>query len=688
MDYSSQISEAKKSGYSNDQIIAHLAGVDPQVKEAIDSGYKPDDIISHLSSISKPVSDLSKGESSAGPASVSTPPVEVSPVTITAHREPALRQLAKMVGMFGGGMIGTGAGIETGPGALVTGAFGAGLGGGLAGQVYDFLAHAFSKSKDNAPAWKSAIADTAEGATAETGGQILGAGLKAAAPYVAKTLAKLPTSFSSAKDMAEALIQRARQAAHNQSYASGTEATTQQAASEAADAAAARLAQTPEARIATVGQVRETPAEIGGPVQQTAVNEKRNLEAAARQTDAVRRASRAVAADAVANGGGITTTPAYKDVVSKLTSWKIDPSGKAPTPEIQNLYQKIIDRISPQLVNLDAKEAQEAAKNGVKLIFKDGKAYRSTQPDLDTIDETRRWLGTVFSGKSPENFGAIAAQEQKNAYGLLDNLQENLVGQSHPRLQENWRNLKQGLQDFETKIGKNLVGIQPGTEVPLKTPEAVTQLAFGGAKGAGDYDQLVAALKGNERVARKAVSDFVATGLNGKTYDQAKTALDTMRPMLKNQKLASLLQRSEDYLASLKAKEAAGTAGINATKEASTAADLASKASAKEAEHLNFLSDINNESDPKKAANMAMGYFSKLSKIPSEQGGITPQQYDEIVKQYKGIDFSKPEAARATVKNITNIAGKAIKWTTIGAGTAYGAREGIKALSPMLNNGQ
>jgi hypothetical protein len=297
-------------------------------------------------------------------------------------------------------------------------------------------------------------------------------------------------------------------------------------------------------------------------------------------------------------------------------------------------------------------------------------------------------LGDVFSGKL-EGYGAIASQEKQNLYSLLKKIEEEYVGKAQPRLQANWRARVAELADFETRIGKKLVGKQPGTDVPSQTPEAIANAAFGGStKGAADYDQLVAALKGNERVARKAASDYVATVLDGKSYAEASKAVDKIRPMLKNEKLAALLQRTEDQLAGLKKAEAAASGAKVATKEASDASVAAARAAAQETKHLNTITDLMASKSPKEGADLAMAFFKKLSETPLERGGISPGQYAKIRSEYGAIDFSTPEAARAGMKKwglraaraaaIPALAGAGV----IGAQKIFGGNPVSAAFSP------
>lgn len=43
-----QIQMARKAGYSDDEIVQHLAATEPQMKQALDVGYKPEEIMAHF----------------------------------------------------------------------------------------------------------------------------------------------------------------------------------------------------------------------------------------------------------------------------------------------------------------------------------------------------------------------------------------------------------------------------------------------------------------------------------------------------------------------------------------------------------------------------------------------------------------------------------------------------------------
>lgn len=552
------------------------------------------------------------------------------------------------------------AGLPTmGVGGVATEMAGVGLGNAIGTQLYD----RFTQRRQTLPAQvKTAAQDVSVGALSVPAGAVIGKTLSAMAPVVAPAIRAagntlravsdvVPGSTTRANRLAIALRQSAEKSARQRASAAGAQAAEQQAKALLAEERASTLSGATLPPVSRIGQVRETPADIGAPLQRTAITEERNLIAQSAETDKVLRNTRdLIKTENEQNGVRITSVPTYQVAIEMLAGWKTALGNKAPDVSVQKVYQGILDRISPQKVELSPQEAQAAQKQGVKVIQEGQKLYREFDPSFDGIDGARRFLGDVFSGKL-EGYGAIASREKQNLYSLLKNIEEEYVGKAQPRLQANWRARIAELADFETRIGKKLIGRQPGTDVPSQTPEAIANAAFGGStKGAADYDQLVAALKGNERVARKAASDYVATALDGKSYADANRAFDKIRPMLKNEKLAALLQRTENYLANLKKAEEAASGARVATKEATDASVVSGRASAQESRHFNTITDLMASKSPKEGADLAMAYFKKLSETPVERGGITPDQYAKIRSDYGAINFSTPEAARAGMR--------------------------------------
>ena len=607
------------------------------------------------------------------------------------------RELATTAGSLIGGAMAMPAAAASAPsiiGPVAIEAGGVGIGNAMGGAAYDTLMQALGNAK-RAPANPIAtnVKDVAGGAMAVPAGRVVGAVaapvikavapvvgavaapvIKAVAPAVRTAMEAIPGNPARANRLAQSLIETAKTAATQRAAASGASVEANQAIARQAENKAAQLAQTKPAKVNRVGEVRETPADIGGPVQRTSTNEKRNLITQRKQADTVLRATQdQILADNEAKGIKITDVPTYKDAVQTLSGWRTAP-GKAPDPSVQKVYEGILERISPQRVELSAKEAAEAAKQGVKVIQAGGKNYREFNPTFENVDSARRFLGEVFSGRV-EGYGAVSAIEKQKLYGVLKNIEDEFVGAAQPRLQANWRTKTNELKNFDTKIGKKLTGTQPGTDTPSQTPEAIANAAFGGAtKGAADYDQLVAALRGNERVARKAASDYLATNLEGKSYSQAAATVNRLRPMLKNERLAGLLSRTDSYLSQLQKSEAAIAGGAAETKTAATASTAAARARINETNNLNAITDlVASQKTPQDGAKTAVAYFEKLSRLPVERGGITPSEYAKIKNQYSAIDFSKPEAARAAIAKNTSRIVKALAVAGLAAAGYKGA---------------
>jgi hypothetical protein len=72
VDYTAKINAARKYGYSDDDIVAHLVISDPKVKQAVDSGYKPAEIINFISTPQQPLEQPSVLEKYVVDPAVST----------------------------------------------------------------------------------------------------------------------------------------------------------------------------------------------------------------------------------------------------------------------------------------------------------------------------------------------------------------------------------------------------------------------------------------------------------------------------------------------------------------------------------------------------------------------------------------------------------------------------------------
>jgi hypothetical protein len=645
-------------------------------------------------------------------------------------------------GVLGGIAAAPAAGLASiptmGVGGVATEMIGVGLGAGLGGQTYDFFEEMLrdkKSDKDSPPQRKTfpeaagtAVTDVVENALLVPAGRAIGEVASRAAPYVMPyvrpIIDAIPGVKTKAERLADALIKKATFAGEETSYAAeqqgktalatATEAQRRAAVaklmSEAAErekAAAAAAAQRraipapqklemppdvaplPPTRI---GQVREAKAEIGKPVQIATSNEERNIIAQRAKNDTFLRQSRnAIVAENEAKGAKITATPSYQAIVKRaepIANWERSGARK-PDSSIAKTYKEFLSKISPVTVELKtAKDVAIATKNGFKVRNEGDKFYRDVDPTFENIDEARRFLGDVFSGKkASEGYGALKEKEQKELYRLLKNVEEEYVGAAQPRLQKNWREATAKLQQFKEGVGPKIIEAEP---------EKVAEILFKG-KGAGSFDEAVAAA-GNERIPRKALSDQLATDLADKDYKGAVAIYNSKyKQVLQNPKLSETKQRVEKHLRDLndseiqgrkaqsfvaeenvkaktqyqtlnkqetqrvqEAKERATQAGQKAQQQGGIAreADIAAKrsegevtrSSVRERIHTNKVTDILGaaQKDPAAGADKAIQYLKKLA----DGGQISTDDYRIALKEYNQIDFKKPAEARQRVKKI------------------------------------
>lgn len=177
-DIQTQISEARKAGYDDAAIAAHLTGMPEygsKMKTALDAGYEPAEILSHLTSSAKaPVSKIPKARGEVPEWAQKSPRL----YGVAGALRETLGPLVEMGGMVAGGLAGGAAGtFGAGPVGTVAGSVtGAGLGYG-AGKGLTRLADI---ALGNAPALPlaqtlpQAAGDVLTGMEMETGGRILG----------------------------------------------------------------------------------------------------------------------------------------------------------------------------------------------------------------------------------------------------------------------------------------------------------------------------------------------------------------------------------------------------------------------------------------------------------------------------------------------------------------------------------
>lgn len=202
-----QIQAARKAGYSDDEIVAHLATSEPQMKQAVDAGYKPSEIMAHFDQqkgvVIQGKPDASQSETErmrrefiAKEGTLETRINEGGKRIIKASM-PYVRPVLEGGGAVVGGIVGTGSGAMAGMGlgAIPGGVAGSALGYAAGAKLSDLIESETGTGRQQPSTVTGQIGqslkDFATGATYEMGGQVagnlIGRGVTAATKYATKS---------------------------------------------------------------------------------------------------------------------------------------------------------------------------------------------------------------------------------------------------------------------------------------------------------------------------------------------------------------------------------------------------------------------------------------------------------------------------------------------------------------------
>jgi hypothetical protein len=168
--------------------------------------------------------------------------------------------------------------------------------------------------------------------------------------------------------------------------------------------------------------------------------------------------------------------------------------------------------------------------------------FRKFSNSFDAIDDARRFLGKVFSGRPPEGYEAISGEAHRELYALLDKLEKQYAGKAQTALQNNWSSATKKLAIFDTKAGKLLTDTQGETGIMKTSPSEIPKKFFG--KGPDVYQSLID-VTGNPALVKSQVTKHVASELAGKTGEQATKVAKKYADMLSHPSLTDLKSKVE-----------------------------------------------------------------------------------------------------------------------------------------------
>ena len=625
------------------------------------------------------------------PIKVEQPPSNVDKF-VNYVKSPQGREMALALGATAGSV---GGGILTAPVGGEGAILGAGLGGATAAKIYDIA----MQQTGNAPTPTLAqnlggtVKDVIAGGAMEIGGQVLGEGVRlvAASPlgaalgrYGQKAIDAIPTSLSKANRLARQLKEYAVKSGGNVAQDAADLSARAGAFADRASDDAAMLMDTARNSIITKPPVTSVGApkedlDIGQALRSAGEQAETGFETSMNVADEkLRQIENDVYQEFVDKGKKIEQLPAFKIIQDKfdpIINYK-EKGDRTPNPSVKKVYQDVANLIFPQKVKVDAVQAAALRARGKssELSTEGNQIFRTIPPNFSAINDARRWVGTVFNDV-PKGYEGISADVKRDLYKLLDNLQEEVVGQAHPNLQANWREGLKNLEAFKTNIAKKLVGKQTGTDAPSVSVDKIPDAVFKG-RGVDDFDQLVKAVGGNVQLAVDSFNSYLAKNLNGKTFQEATTLKQNL-PLLNHPALAGVKAKVERFLMDLGDSEgSAVTAKVYSehaakkTKAATNATKVSAKAKLTEAGMDKAMVDIAAEPDLQKASKMAFNHFESLRL----QNKISREEYDKVKKMYQAIDFKEPTKARQDLMAVL----KKVGYTALGAaGGAAGVNYGI-----------
>jgi hypothetical protein len=609
------------------------------------------------------------------PVKVEQPPSNVNKF-VNYAKSPQGREIALALGGTLGGVAG---GVLTAPAGGEGAIPGAGIGAATAGKIYDIAMQGTGNA--STPTLAQNLGDTAKdviaGGAMEVGGQVLGKGVELAAKsplgvalgrYGQGLVDAIPISLSKPNRLAQQLkeygVRTSGNVAQDAADLSARAGDFAQNAGNQATALfdAAKNSIIPKPSPASVGAPKED-LEIGQTLRSAGEQAETGFTKSMTEADKkLREIENNVYQEFLDKGNKIEQLPIYKVIQEKfdpIINWKAMGDRK-PDSTVEKVYKDVAGLIFPQKVKVDAAQAAVLTARGKasELSTEGNQIFRTVSPTFSSVNDARRWLGTVFSDTPPEGYAGISANVQRDLYKLLDNLQEEIVGEAHPNLQANWREGLKNLEAFKTNIAKTLVGKQTGTDVPRVSVDKIPDAVFKG-KGVDDFDQLVKAVGGNTQLAVDSFNSYLAKALDGKTYEQAAREIKNL-PLLNHPALAGIKAKANRFLmdlgdsegSSVTAKAFADKAKIK-SKAATSAAKVSAKAKLTEAGLDKTMVDIAAEPDLQKASKMAFNHFESLRL----QNKISPEEYDKVKRMYQAIDFDKPIKARQDLMALLKKAG-------------------------------
>jgi hypothetical protein len=212
-------------------------------------------------------------------------------------------------------------------------------------------------------------------------------------------------------------------------------------------------------------------------------------------------------------GAKVEDTEAYKQVMKDIKGMLNDPDTKlavATLDPIKNPLLSIKRALDPRYVD----------EAGI---------VRGKPVSFQGMEDLRRFLRDRSYGLPAEGFDAI---NQQRAGKLADSI-EKVMEEFSPGIKtfiNQYRKDSEPLKNFQSKLGKSLIGEQKGTTIATTAAQDIPKKVFGSPEG---YANFVDAIGGDTKLAQSEAQRYFASQLEGKTATQARKFLADNRTMLK-----------------------------------------------------------------------------------------------------------------------------------------------------------
>ena len=311
-----------------------------------------------------------------------------------------------------------------------------------------------------------------------------------------------------------------------------------------------------------IGQ-EKTLSEIGSPVRQEINNNKEKIVSERKRIDDdLREQQTKIVADNEAKGIFIDEGPEFRSLwerIDRIFDDALRPSiDLMRDPGRRKFWERVRETLKKEKKEISESAAVRAQKAGnpvERSVAEDGtvKYYRTFRPGFQSVDDARRFVGKVYSGKPPEGYEAVAGNEARDLYTLLGRIEDDYVKSVRPELQKNWREKTAQIEAFETKFGDAVLAEEQGifNVADAQIPSRVLA-------NRSTVEQAIA-LSDNPAAVERLARDYYRSLFSGKTSEQVSSFLSKPETIdtLSHPALSNLRSQLQQYANKLSRAEAA-----------------------------------------------------------------------------------------------------------------------------------